>query len=268
MILPEEIYIGITTLSIIYFVASFYVYSSTKNYVNAKIKSSISGNKFVFEVDDNRRLLFDSRKEDQGYLDGKGRRYMIVGGSALRSLDGLVFLVHKDVGRTLTSEFINSSNNLSRAGFRTFAHAAELYKQNYFKKDWEEAQLAISAKPAMASTIIDGVEKKIGIEIMKPIQEDNFTQDLSIVANFHKSRMSPSGFKNTLEKVKIEAERNHNDGFTVEKAMKWVVVIVALCCGVAFALILANAAGLKLFGGTTTPQQVVEVVGNVSNMTK
>jgi Na+(H+)/acetate symporter ActP len=75
--------------------------------------------------------------------------------------------------------------------------------------------------------------------------------------------MSPAGFMNVIQQVKNEAEKNHNDGFTVEKTMKWVVVIVALCCGVAFALILANAAGLHLFGGAAAPVQQV-IVQNVT----
>jgi hypothetical protein len=264
MILPEEIYIGITGLGILYFLASFYVYSATKGYVNPRIKANIGNLRFIQEVDDNRRLKFEAVKEEKGLIKG----HLVVAGSALRSVDGLLFQVHKDVGRTLTPEGIHGSNNLYRGGFKTFAHAGEFYKKEYFKEDWEKAKQEISNNPAMSSIIIDGVEKKIGIELMKPIQEDNFTQDLSIVANFLKARMSTQSLINVIDQVKNEAERNHNDGFTVEKAMKWVVVIAALMCATAFALILANAAGLKLFGGTPTPQQVVEVVGNVSNMTK
>jgi hypothetical protein len=268
MILPEEIYIGITGLGLLYFFASFYVYSATKGYVNPRIKAKMSNSRFIEEVDDNRRLRFCAVKEKDGDLELNNRRHTITSGCTLRNVDGPVIQVHKDVARTLTPEYIQSSNNLFRAGFKTFAHAMELYKQEYFKQDWSEARAAIDAKPAMASVITDGVEKKIGIELMKPLQQDNFTQDLSIVNNFNNSKMSPMGLKNVIEKVKIEAERNHNDGFTVEKAMKWVAVIAALMCATAFALILANAAGLKLFGGTPTPQQVVEVVSNVSNMTK
>lgn len=267
MILPEEIYIGITVFGFVYFLASFYVYSATKGYVNPRIKANLSNSRFIEEVDDNRRLRFYAVKEKEGAIEINDRRHIITSGCTLRGVDGPFIQVHKDVARTLTPEYIQSSNNLFRAGFKTFAHAMELYKQEYFKQDWSEARAAIDAKPAMATVITDGVEKKIGIELMKPIQQDNFTQDLSIVNNFNNSKMSPIGLKNVIVKVKNEAEKNLNDGFTVEKAMKWVVVIVALCCGVAFALILANAAGLKLFAGDT-PQQVVDVVSNVTNVTK
>jgi hypothetical protein len=267
MILPEEFYIGILGLGFLYFLITFYVYSQTKGYVNPRINANLTGKRFIEEVDDNKRLKFDARTEKAGYITGSDTKHMVVAGSALRSLDGLIFQIHKDVGRTLTPEFIQAGNNLNRAGFKTYALAAELYKSEYFKKDWEEAHAAIKDKPALAGVIIDGVEQKIGLEIMKPIQQDNFTQDLSIVANFHKAKMSPVGFMNVIQQVKNEAEKNHNDGFTVEKAMKWVFVIVALCCGVAFALILANSAGLHLFGGAE--QQVVQqVVQNVTNVTK
>jgi hypothetical protein len=247
MILPEELYIGVLGLGFIYFLASFYVYSQTKGYVNPRIKANMSSKRFVEEVDDNRRLKFDARTEESGWIIGPKTRHMVVAGSALRSLDGLIFQVHKDVGRTLTPESIESSNNLHRAGFKTYAVAAELYKQEYFKADWDQAKKEISENKALAGVIIDGVETKIGLELMKPIQQDQFTQDLSIVANFLKAKMSPMGFMNVIQQVKNEAEKNKNDGFTVEKAMKWVLVIVALCVGVAFALILANAAGLHLF---------------------
>lgn len=264
MILPEELYIGLLGLGLLYFLVSFWVYRQTAGYVNPRIKANMSGKRFVQEVDDNKRLKFDAREEDaEGYITGKNTKHMIIGGSALGSLDGLIFQLHKDVGRSLTSEFIHAGNNLNRAGFKTYALAAELYKTEYFKEDWEEAGRAIKDKPALAGVTIDGVEQKIGLEIMKPIQQDNFTQDLSIVANFHKAKMSPTGFMNVIQKVKNEADKNKNDGFTVEKAMKWVVVIVALCCGVAFALILANAAGLKLFGGPP-PEQVIQVVSNIT----
>lgn len=263
MILPEEIYIGITVFGFIYFIASFYVYSATKAYVGPRIKANISGKRFVQEIDESKRLIFDARKEESGYLKGKNSEHTIVSGSALRTLDGLLFQVHKDVARSLTPEYIHSSNNLHRAGFKTFAHAMELYKQEYFKKDWEEAREAQNARPALASVIIDGVEKKIGIELMKPLQEDNFTQDLSIVNNFNNSKMSPMGLKNVIEKVRIEAERNKSEGFTVEKAMKWVIVLAALMCATAFALILANAAGLHLFGGA--PQvSVPNIIPNIT----
>jgi hypothetical protein len=222
----------------------------------------MSGLRFVEEVDDNKRLKFDARKEVSGYITGIDTKHMVVGGSALRSLDGLIFQLHKDVGRTLTPEYIHAANNLNRAGFKTYALAAELYKTEYFKADWEEARAAIKDKPALAAVIIEGVEQKIGLEIMKPIQQDNFTQDLSIVANFHKAKMSPTGFFNVIQKVKNEAEKNKNDGFTVEKAMKWVIVLAAILCSTAFALILANAAGLHLFGGE--PQIVQQIVGNVT----
>lgn len=263
MILPEELYIGLLGLGLLYFLVSFWVYRQTAGYVNPRIKANMSGKRFVEEVDDNKRLKFDARTEEAGYITGKDTKHMVVAGSALRSLDGLIFQLHKDVGRSLTPEFIQSSNNLNRTGFKTYALAAELYKTEYFKADWEEAREAIKDKPALAGVIIDGVEQKIGLEIMKPIQQDNYTQDLSIVANFHKAKMSPTGFMNVIQKVKNESEKNKNDGFTVEKAMKWVVVIVALCCGVAFALILANAAGLKLFGGPP-PEQVIQVVSNIT----
>jgi len=262
MFLPEEYYLGLLGFGLLYFLFTFYVYSSTKAYVLPRIKANMGSKRFVQEVDDNRRLRWDARNEEDGYITGKNAKHLVVAGSALRTGDGLVFQLHKDVGRSLTPESIHSSNNLNRAGFKTFAHAAEFYKQDYFKQDWADANAAIAAKPAMASVIMDGVEKKIGIELMKPVQEDNFTQDLSIVANFLKAKMSPTGLFNVVEKVKNEAARNHNDGFTVEKAMKWVVVIVALCCGIAFALILANAAGLHLFGGG--PQQVTQIITNAT----
>ena len=262
MILPEELYIGITILSIVYFVASFYVYSSTKGYVNPRIKSNLSGNRFVEEVDINRRLRYVSVKEKEGDLEINDRRHTIVSGSTLRSPDGPVLQVHRDLARSMTPEYTNSANNLHRAGFKTFAHAMELYKQEYFKQDWSEARAAIDAKPALASVITDGVEKKIGIELMKPIQQDNFTQDLSIVNNFNNSKMSPMGLKNVIVKVENEAARNKNDGFTVEKAMKWAFVIIALCCGIAFALILANAAGLHI--GGAPPVSVPNIIPNVT----
>jgi hypothetical protein len=264
MILPDIYVIGLGILGLIYFLFTFWIYSQTKAYVNPRVKANVGGLKFVQEVDDNRRLNFLAVKEENGSIKG----HLVISGSALRSLDGLLFQVHKDVGRTLTPEGINSSNNLYRMGFKSFAHAGEFYKKEYFREDWEKAKQEISDTPAMASVITAGVEKKIGIELMMPIQDDNFTQDLSIVANFLKAKMSPQGLINVIEKVKNEAERGHNDGFTVEKAMKWVIVLATLMCATAFALILANAAGLKLFGGTPTPQQIVEVVGNVSNMTK
>jgi hypothetical protein len=255
MILPEEYYIGLLGLGFFYFLLSFWIYSQTKAYVIPRVKANLKGLRFVQEVDDNRRLKFDARKENvQGYIEGNNSLHMTVAGSALRSLDGLIFQLHKDVGRTLTPESIHASNNLNRAGFKTYALAAELYKTEYFKDEWAEARKQIEAKPAMAGVIINGVEQKIGLEIMKPVQQDQFTEDLSIVAKFLKEKMSPQGLKNVVVSVKNEAEKNHNDGFTVEKAMKWVLVIVALCVGVAFALILANAAGLHLFSGQ---QQVV-----------
>lgn len=263
MILPEEYYIGLLGLGFLYFLFTFWVYSQTKAYVNPRIKANVKGLRFVQEVDENRRLKFDARKEKEGYIEGKETMHMIIAGSALRSLDGLIIQLHKDVGRTLTPEGIHASNNLNRAGFKTYALAAELYKTEYFKTEWDEARKQIEAKPAMAGVIINGVEQKIGLEIMKPIQQDNFTQDLSIVAKFLKEKMSPQGLKNVVQSVKNEAEKGHNDGFTVEKAMKWVLVIVALCVGVAFALILANAAGLHLFSGQ---QQVV--IQQVVNATK
>jgi hypothetical protein len=262
MILPEELYIGLLGFGLLYFLLTFWVYSQTKAYVNPRIRANISNKRFVQEVDDNRRMVWDARTEKSGYIQGSDRQHMVIGGSALRTLDGLLFQLHKDVGRTLTPESIHSSNNLHRAGFKTYAIAAELYKTEYFKKDWEEAKEAIKDKPALAGVIIDGVERKIGIEIMKPIQQDQFTQDLSIVVNFLKAKASPTGFMNTLQKVKNEAEKNHNDGFTVEKAMKWVIVLAAIMCATAFALILANAAGLHLFGGTE--QQVQQVVQNAT----
>lgn len=265
MILSDEYVIVILGLSFLYFLVTFWVYSQAKGYIGPRIKANFSGKRLVQEVDDNGRLKWDARKEDSGFLEGKDTKHIIVSGSALKTVDGLIFQVHNQVGRTLTPQSIQSSNNLSRAGFKTYAVAAELYKQEYFKKDWEEAREKIAEKPALAGVIIDGVEKKIGLEIMKPIQQDNFTQDLSVCANFLKEKMSPMRFMNVIQKVKNEAERNHNDGFTVEKAMKWVVVIAALMCATAFALILANAAGLHLFGGTQV--SVPNVIPNITATT-
>jgi len=261
MILPDNYIIGILGLCFLYFIFTFWAYSQVKGYIGPRIKANLGNSRFVEEIDDNRRLRFYAVKEKDGELEIRDRRHILTSGCTLRNVDGPIIQVHKDVARTLTPEYIQSTNNLYRAGFKTFSHAMELYKQEYFKKDWEDAREATLAKPAMATVITDGVEKKIGIELMKPIQQDNFTQDLSIVNNFNNSKMSPMGLKNVIEKVRIEAERNKSDGFTVEKAMKWAFVIIALCCGIGFALVIANAAGLHI---GMPAQQVVEVVSNTT----
>jgi hypothetical protein len=130
-------------------------------------------------------------------------------------------------------------------GFKSFAHAATFYKQEYFKDDWEKAAQLIKADPNNAAVINQKVEEKIGLSLMNPVQDDQFTQDLSIMNDWNNQNLQAYGQKNLNDKVKIKAEmQSSGGGLSGEKLMTYAFAFAALFLGVAFGLILLNAGGI------------------------
>jgi len=215
------------------------------NYVGPRLKQFFWGGRFIEEVNVNGGHSFNCVSLKEGVVETKNRIHTIIAGSALRNPDGAIFQIHEEIGKTLTPGFINASNSLARMGFSSIAHALTLYKTTYFKDDWDKAQKAIEDKNPAASVIIDGIEKKIGISLMDPNQGDNFTQNLAIINAFSNDKLDGYAQKNLIDKTWNEAnKRAASGGLSAERLMSYAFAIVALVCGIAFALVVMKSQGI------------------------
>jgi hypothetical protein len=215
------------------------------NYVNPRLKQFFRGGRFIEEVSGNSGHTFKCVPMDEGIIKSGDRIHTVVDGSALRNPDGAIFQIHMNVGKSLTPGFIHAANNTARMGFTSIAHALTLYKQVYFKDDMEKIQKAIENKDANASVIIDGVERKIGISLMDPLQQDDFTQNLAIINAYSNDQLDAYAQKNLHDKVWNEAnKRAATGGLSAERLMSYAFAIIALLSGVAFTLVVMKSQGI------------------------
>jgi hypothetical protein len=141
--------------------------------------------------------------------------------------------------KALTPQAIISANNMMKLGFKRFAHAAEFYKLEYFNAEW--AAVKAEQDPAKRKEKEKDLERTIGLNLMSPVQSDSFTQNLSILNNWNNQKLSAYGLKNVADKIKVEAAKeNLAGGLGGAKLFTYVTAIIALLCGLAFALRIAG----------------------------
>lgn len=220
------------------FVFALLVRKTSWGYVGPRFKQFISGGRFIHAVDLDNNSVFECVKEKNGSLQCKDRLHTIEKGSGLKNIDGTIYYVHKDLVPALTAQFIISDNILTKLGFKSFAHAFDFYKLEYFKEDI--AALSKETDGAKRLNLERDLEKKAGLNLMAPVQEDYFTQNLAIVNNFNNQRLSAYGMKNVADSIRNEAERQNSKGLAGSQLFTYVTAIIALLCGLAFALKIAG----------------------------
>ena len=267
--LPDTYVIGGSVALVVLTVFAILVRKTSWNYVWPRLKQQIRGGKFIHEIDLDNNSSFACVPCSLDVLQCKDRLHTIEPISSIRNPDGTIYYVHKDLEKALTPHVIYSVNKLNRFGFQSLAHALNFYKIEYFSNDWVDAQKQIDIKPEDKTKIIQQVEEKIGLSLMAPLQNDYFTQNLAIVNRWNNQKLSAYGSKNIADKIRNEAEKTSRGGLSGEKLMTYVVAIVALIIGVAFALIVLKSMGVIDIGGS---QQVINyyVAANSSaaNITK
>jgi len=241
--LPEVLTYGVIIGFVLMLFLLFMIKRNASNYVIVRLKEAILGGEVVEELDSNNIHKFKLGKEKDGIIYVEDRAHPIRSKSALRNPDGVLYQVHKDLGPTLNPNAIHSANNLA-VYFRNIKHAIEFFRTEYFKEDWDAVKLAITNNTAQASVEINGIEKKIGLELMKPLHGDGFTQDLSVLNNWSNEDISGSQLKNTIDAVRNEAERRSGKGMDFGKMMTYVFIILALLGGITFCLVVLQGQGL------------------------
>lgn len=243
-----EVYAVIAILFLL--VASVWlVYKTSRNYVSMRIRQFFLGGKATEEVDQNNQHRFKLAEEKQGYLVLSDQEHRIKPKSALRNPDGVIYQVHKEVKGTLVPEATSAANDLENMGFRSIAHAGEFYKTNYFRNDMEAIQKAVQEKNPLVEVLIDGVEKKIGLELMKPLQPDLFTMDLSILDRWSNEEGDGYAEKNLHEKVYNDAQKQKAGGIDQNRLMGYIVIILIVLGVISFLLVVLNSQGIIHLGG-------------------
>ena len=215
------------------------------NYVAPRLKQFFRGGRFIEEVSGNGSHRFGLVPLEEGAITSGDRRHTLVAGSALRNPDGAIFQIHENVGKALIPGFVHAGNGLAHMGFSSIAHALTLYKYQYFKEDMEKVQKAIESKDPQASVIIDGVERKIGISLMDPKQQDEFTQNLAIINAYSNDKLDPYAQKNAHDKVWNEAmKRSASGGLSGEKLMTYAFAFAALLGTIALIVIILKSQGI------------------------
>jgi hypothetical protein len=240
------IYGAIAALPVLYGVMSF-LFSG--NYNNARISSKIFGKAFVSKVNSNSGHEFTTVKVSNGsprQLLFKWGHINIKPGSVLRNPDGAIYEVHEDMGETLEPTFAEAGNTVSEFGFKTFNHALQFYKDEYFKADYDKVNERILASKTpeervAAEYLKEQVERRVGLSLLKPKHPDDFTKALSILHNYsNNSRMIGVAMKNLKQSIELKVRSEQTKGLNQQTILTY-----GLALGM---VILAVAFGLKIMG--------------------
>jgi hypothetical protein len=220
------------------------------NYCNARIKTKIFGGVVASTINSNNGHFFKAVKVSDGeprQLLFSDRHTNIKPNSALRNPDGIIYEVHESMGETLEPNFINSANGIKDFGFRSFSHAMSFYKDEYFKADYEKLneRIAMSGKSEADKAALEAsrreIERKVGLSLLKPQQQDDFTKELAILHRYsNNGRLTGVGLKNLKQSIELKVRSEQQKGLSQQTILTYALGLGMVILAVAFALKLLN----------------------------
>jgi hypothetical protein len=236
------VYGVIAGLPVLYGLLCFFFAS---NYTNARIKAKLLGKVVTSKLNSNNGHTFEAVKVSSGeprQLLFSDRDINIKPNSALRNPDGVIYEVHESMGETLEPTFMSSANTIKDFGFRSFAHAMQFYKDEYFKADYDKVNASILAAKTpdernAAEQLQKMVERKVGLSLMKPQQTDDFTRELAVLHRYsNNGRLTGVGMKNLKQSIELKVRSEQQKGLSQQTILTYALGLGMVILAVAFAL--------------------------------